>query len=418
VDPVADTAAVQRRIVAVLVVTQVLAGIGTATAIAVSSLVAARLSGSELIGGAALTSMAVGAAAASALLARVATRRGRRPALTVGYLIAALGSLAAVFGAAGAGWVVLMVGLMLHGAGTAAGLAARFAATDLATSQRRARSLATVVWATTIGAVAGPNLGGPTEYLAGATGLIPSTGPFLLCTAMFALAAALIWVGLRPDPLLLARQIAGAARTAPVPRLHELLAAVRAAPLAALALSGIVLSHLLMVGLMSMTPVHMDHGGATLQLVGLVISLHVAGMFALSPVFGLLADRLGRLPVLGVGAVLLVVAGGLSASAGGHDAVRLSVALAALGLGWSAALVAGSTLLTESVAAPVRPGVQGMADVAMNVSGAIGGVLAGLTVAGASYALLGVAIAVLAGPYLVLVLVVLGSARRRLPVGT
>ena len=161
-----------------------------------------------------------------------------------------------------------------------------------------------------------------------------------------------------------------------------------------------MIGHLVMIGLMSMTPVHMDHGGATLALVGLVISLHVAGMYALSPVFGWLADRVGRIRVLVLAAGLLAAAAVLCAVAG-HRTALLSAGLVLLGLGWSAGLVAGSTLVTESLPLPVRPGAQGLVDVAMNVSGAVGGVAAGLVVAGTSFAVLGVAAAVLVAPYLV-----------------
>jgi MFS family permease len=169
-----------------------------------------------------------------------------------------------------------------------------------------------------------------------------------------------------------------------------------------------------MVGLMSMTPVHMDHGGATLSVVGLVISLHVAGMYALSPLFGWLADRVGRPLVLVLAAALLLASGVLCALAGPADTGLLAVGLVLLGLGWSGGLVAGSALLSESVPVRVRPGVQGLADVAMNVSGAVGGIAAGLVFAGASYAALGVAAAVIAVPYLVAA----GSAGVRARVAT
>ena len=173
--------------------------------------------------------------------------------------------------------------------------------------------------------------------------------------------------------------------------------------------AGIVLFHLVMVGLMSMTPVHMGHSGATLQLVGLVISLHVAGMYALSPLFGWLADRVGPRAVLGAGAALLMAAGLVSSLAAGHQTALLATGLVLLGLGWSAGLVAGSTLVSTAVPVPDRPAVQGLADVAMNVAGALGGIAAGLTVATTSFAVLGVAATVLATPYLLVLLL----ARRR-----
>ena len=391
--------AVQRRTLLVLAAAQVLGGVGVAGAIAVSALVASRLSGSEAAGGLAQTGTVLGAAAASFAVSRVAARWGRRPALTLGYGVAALGGAGAVLAVSVGSAPALLVALVLVGSASAAGLAARFAATDLAAPERRARALATVVWATTVGAVAGPNLAGPVQGAAGAAGLEPGAGPFLLCACAFTLAALGTWAGLRPDPLLLARG-AAAAEAGPPPGGVEVRAALRASPAALLGLGGIVVGHLLMVGLMSMTPVHMDHGGATLTVVGLVISLHVAGMYALSPLFGWLADRAGRPLVLALAAALLLASGVLCALAGPADTGLLAVGLVLLGLGWSGGLVAGSALLTESVPSRVRTGVQGLADVAMNVSGAVGGIAAGLVVAGASYAVLGVVAAVIAVPYL------------------
>ncbi|TQM44376.1 MFS transporter [Pseudonocardia cypriaca] len=392
--------AVQRRILLVLAAAQVLGGVGVAGAIAVSALVASRLSGSEAVGGLAQTGTVVGAAVASYVVSRVATRAGRRPALTLGYGVAALGGAGAVVAVSVGSAAALIVALVLVGSASAAGLAARFAATDLAAPERRARALAMVVWATTVGAVAGPNLAGPVQAGAAGIGLEPAAGPFLLCTCAFTLAALGTSAGLRPDPLVLARS-AAPPDPGPPPGAVDVRAALRASPAALLGLGGIVVGHLLMVALMSMTPVHMDHGGATLTLVGLVISLHVAGMYALSPLFGWLADRAGRPIVLALAGALLVASGVLCALAGPTDTGLLAVGLVLLGLGWSGCLVAGSALLTESVPTRVRTGAQGLADVAMNVSGAVGGIAAGLVVAGASYAALGVVAAVIALPYLV-----------------
>lgn len=394
-------ASVQRRVLIVLSAAQILGGIGMATAIAVSTLIAARLSGSETIGGVAQTAAVIGAAIAALLVARVATKAGRRPALLLGYGVGTLGAAACVVAVAAGSAIGMLVALVFVGFSTAAGLAGRYAATDLATPDRRARSLSLVVWAATVGAVAGPNLAGPVQSLAGSFGLPPATGPFLLCTVAFGVAATVAWVGLRPDPLVLARAAADANGPTPVVRGADVRAALLASPPALLGLAGIALSHLLMVGLMSMTPVHMDHGGATLAVVGLVISLHVAGMYAFSPVFGWLADRIGRPKVLGLGGVLLLGSGVVCALSGPHDTALLSVGLVLLGLGWSAGLVSGSALLSESVPLAVRPGAQGLSDVVMNVCGAIGGIGAGVVVAGASFAVLGIIAAALVVPYLV-----------------
>ncbi len=389
---------VQRRTVWVLSTSQALGGIGVATGLAVSTLVAAALSGSDAVGGLAQTSAVVGAAVLSLPVARLAARSGRRPALLVAYGAATVGALVAALATALASAALLLLALMAFGGATTAGLAARYAATDLAHPDRRARDLSVVVWATTIGSVAGPNLAEPAGRLTELLGGPGNAGPYLLSAVAFGGAALVVWVGLRPDPLVLARgAVASPART----DLAAAWASLRASGTARLALGGIVLSHLVMIGLMSMTPVHMDHGGASLRVVGIVISLHIAGMFALSPLIGWVADRAGRVPVLAAGALLLVAAGAVSASAPSTGAVQLAIGLTLLGAGWSCALVAGSTLLTESVPVAVRPDVQGLSDLAMNSGGALGGVLAGATVALTSYAMLALATVVLVAPFLV-----------------
>ncbi|MGH3479606.1 MAG: MFS transporter, partial [Nocardioidaceae bacterium] len=285
----------QRRTLIVLVGTQAAAGVGVAAGIAVSNLVAAELSGSEVIGGAASTAMVIGAALASYAIARVADRSGRRAALTLGYTLGGLGAIGAVVAVSFSSWPALLAALVPFGAATAAGLAARFAATDLADPHRVARELAIVLWAVTVGVLVGPNLAEPAQRWAGSLGLVPATGPFLLCAAAFGLAGVGTVVGLRPDPLVLARELSEMdARHGPAGPARSPWGALRSAPTAQLAVAGIALCHLVMVGLMSLTPVHMDHGGASLQLVGLVISLHIAAMYALSPLFGVLADRIGR----------------------------------------------------------------------------------------------------------------------------
>jgi MFS family permease len=362
-----------------------LSGAGVGTGVAVAALSAARLSDSDMVAGLAPTCTALGAALAAVSIARIATRAGRRAALLVGYLVAAAGALAAGCAVEYGNWPLLLAASVPVGAATATNLAARFAAADLAAAERRARDLGLVLGSTTLGIVVGPNLADPAHHAAAAIGLSADTGPYLWCAAMFALAALGVLVGLRPDPL----HLAGRLRTgvgAPVAR-----SARRAggwAPDARLALVTIGVAQLLMVGVMSMTPVHMGHGGAGLRLVGIVISFHTAGMYALSPLFGWLADCRGRLPVLALGAGLLAVAGVVAGVAGAHDITMLSTGLFLLGLGWSAALVSGSALLVDAVPAADRTRVQGRADVVVNLSGVLGGSVAGAVAAATSYGVL------------------------------
>jgi MFS family permease len=419
---------VQRRTLAVLVVTQVLSGAGVGTGVAVAALSAARLSGSDVVAGLAPTCVALGAALAAVSTARIAARTGRRLALLVGYLVAAVGALAAAVAVQHRSWPLLLAASVPVGAATATNLAARFAGTDLAAPDRRARALGLVLGATTLGIVIGPNLADPAHHAAAAIGIAAETGPYLWCATMFGLAALGGLVGLRPDPLRLVRQLQTGARpaatipagTLPAPNGAPPAAPARRGcgwtPNARLALVTIGVAQLLMVGVMSMTPVHMGHGGAGLRLVGIVISFHTAGMYALSPLFGWLADRRGRLPVLALGAGLLAAAGVVAGVAGAHDITMLSVGLFFLGLGWSAALVSGSALLVDAVPTADRPRVQGRADAVVNLSGVLGGSVAGAVAAVTSYGMLCALATVLAAAVLAAVVVRARHRANRSPV--
>jgi MFS family permease len=390
-------AAVQRRTVGVLVAGQVLVGVGVAAGISVGTLLAEEVSGSAALSGLAQTGSVLGAAVLAVPLARLSAARGRRVGLATGYGIGATGCASAVAGGQLDAFWLLMAGTVLFGGGAAAGLQARYAAADLATPQRRARDLSTVVWATTVGAVIGPNLADPASATAEALGLPPLTGAYLWSIGAFTLAAAVVVGFLRPDPLLTLRQLGGAGGGGSRP-LAASLAAVRRSPHAVLALTVIAVAHTVMVSVMVMTPLHMSHGGAELSVIGLVISGHVAGMYALSPLFGWLADRRGRVAVTWLGAGLLLCALGLAGAAPPHASVLLGTGLFALGLGWSASLVAGSALLTESVPPGERPGVQGAADLVMGLCGATGGAMAGVVVGLAGYGALNLMAAVLVVP--------------------
>lgn len=382
----ANDSALQKRVVRVLVAGQILGGIGMGATLSLGALLAAELSGSSAWSGMAATMSTLGAALVAVPLARMAQASGRRVSLATGSLIAGTGAILAISAVAIDIFPLLLLALMLLGAGSATNLQARFAATDLASARFRARDLSLVVWSTTIGAVLGPNLFGPGEALGAVLGLPAMTGAFAFSLLATVAAAAVYSFGLRPDPLLTAL----ASRTASLVtrRRRGGLAIVRTNPLARYAVAVIALSHATMVALMSMAPVHLRDHGATLSIVGLTISLHVAGMYALSPVFGWLADRVGRLPVVLTGQAMLLTALTIAwRSDGGQTA--MTVSLIFLGLGWSASVVAGSALVAEAVDVHDRSSLQGFSDLSMNAAGALGGALAGPVLALAGYSGLG-----------------------------
>jgi MFS family permease len=395
-----DVVELQHRTVRVLATAQVLGGLGVGAGISVGGLIAEDVSGSTAMAGLAQTATVLGAAVAALPMARLMSARGRRPGLAGGYVVALGGALLVVVGAVVDAFPLVLVGAALMGAGTATNLQSRYAAADLAAPDHRARALATVVWATTLGVVLGPNLTGPGADVAGALGLPLLTGPVLFSVGAFGLAALVVTWGLRPDPLLVARAHAGEGEDhSHVPLVRSLHAAA-SSRWAVLALAAVAVAHTVMVAVMVMTPVHMRHHGADLEVVGLVISLHVAGMYALSPLVGWLTDRLGRVAVIVVGHLVLGAAVLVSGTADGHAVLGFGLLL--LGLGWSCALIAGSTLLSESVGPAVRPGVQGAADFTMGLCGAAGGALAGVVAAVAGYGALNAFAGLLALPVLVL----------------
>ncbi len=376
---------VQRRTLGTLVVAQSLGGLGITIGIAVAAILAEDLSGSESLAGLAQTMQVLGTAIASFLLARVMGRRGRRPGLVLGYVLGAAGAGLAVVAGVVESFLLLLLGATLLGATTAANNQSRYAATDLALPDRRGRSLALVVWATTFGAVAGPNLTGPAGRVARDLGLPGLTGPFLFGLLGILAAGAVIAIFLRPDPLLVARQAAlarGGPATPTSTSWRRVREVIRVVPEVQAGVASLALAHAVMISVMVMTPLHMHHGGAGLEVIGIVISLHVLGMFALAPVAGWAADRFGRPPVLMAGAVVLFSALALSASSPEGASTRIGAGLFLLGLGWSLSTVAASTLLSEAAPLDARTDVQGAADLVMGLVAAMAGVVAGLVMGG------------------------------------
>ena len=378
---------IQRRTLGTLALTQSLTGVGVGSTIAAGGLLVASISQSEALAGLAQTFSVLGAAAMALPLASLTRRGGRRLALATGYFVATLGTISAIVGGSHKILPLMLMGTFLIGASSAANYQSRFAAADLSTPDTRARDLSFVVWASTIGAVLGPNLMAPAGLFATSLGLPKLTGPYILALVMLMLGAINIWIRLKPDPYLTHLDITHGthgARPEKIPA-RQVLVYVSRIPNALLGLLAIAIGHVSMVSIMVMTPVHMAHVDVSLKIIGIVISVHVAGMYALSPLVGGLSDRIGRIKVIQLGVVLLLLAGIIAGSSYPSNSVQLGIGLFLLGLGWSCTLIAGSTLLTESIADDVRASVQGTSDTVMNLSGAIGGALAGVIIATTSY---------------------------------
>jgi MFS family permease len=397
---VAARAELQRRVLRVLTGGQIVGAAALGAAVTVGAFVVQDILGDETPwGGIATASVTTGTALMSQVLSRLMRRRGRRPGLQLGYALASFGAVIAALGAERGSLAIFIIGLFMFGSGQAANLLARYAASDLADPGHRGRAMSRIVFASTFGAVFGPLLIGPAQA-AGETwfGLAKYTGPWLLSAVCFAAAMINTALRLRPDPLVVSGGVDRASATTGFGARHAL-RVIGARPHARLALAAMAVSQAAMVAVMTMTPVHMRlHGHEPLS--PYVISLHIAGMYAFSPLVGRFTDRHGRLTAIRTGAAVLL-ASTLLASVSGPVEWLLFPALWGLGVGWNFALLGGSALLTESVPAADRVGVQGTADLTMSLCGGIAGFASGFIRRAVGYHVLADLAAISAGLLLV-----------------
>jgi MFS family permease len=377
----------RRRPLRALWAASVLGGLGQSLAGTAGALLAREVGGSESVAGLPQALLVAGSAIAAVALSRLTARYGRGPALSMGAASAVAGCVVVIVAAITGNLVLVLAGTLLLGAGNTAVMLGRYAAADLAVDQSRATAMSHVLVAITVGAVAGPNLLAPASTLATSLGMPGLAGPYLIAALAFAAAAAALGAGVRP-----ARSAAQTAATA-APRLG----ALARTPLGRGGVAGLVvlgLANLVMVSVMTMAPVQMHHTGSGLVMIGVVVSLHITGMFAPSPISGWLTDRFGA-PATAAGAgATLVIASWLAAAA--TSGALLAVGLVLLGVGWNLALLSGSALLTADVPAGQRPQREGWGEVGMGVAAAGGGAASGAVMADGGYGLLAASGAVVA----------------------
>lgn len=374
----------QRKTLKTLTAAQIGAGVGTAGTVAAGSLLVASITGSEELAGLAQTFSVLGAAALAIPLARLTSSGGRRRALSVGYAAGVVGSIFAILGGVNSNIYLMLTGSFLVGSASASAYQARFAAIDLVEEAHRAKQLSYVVWGSTVGAVTGPNLMSPAGDLAEKLNLPRLTGPYLISAFTLTFAALLIYMFLKPDPYLTALG-EGKSYAAGKKHVKEALSHIWHKPIALFAILAIAIGHVAMVSVMVMTPVHMAHVDVSLRIIGLVISVHVIGMYAFSPIVGSFSDRVGKVKTIQIGLGILLLSCLVSGTAAADDISRLGMGLFLLGLGWSFTLIAGSALLSSSVDSTLKTSSQGASDLVMNLAGAGGGAIAGVVISSLNY---------------------------------
>lgn len=392
-----EVARVRVKTVITLLLSQVCGSVGVSMAFTISSLVAISLSHSATKAGVAQGVSTVGTVAATLLLAKITSQYGRRPGLTLGYLIAAGGAVICALAIARGSFLIFVIGGALFAVGSATNFQARFAASDLAVAGRSATGISLVVWMSTAGAIIGPNLAALGGHVAAWVQVPAWSAAYGLGGLLFLLAATAVVTWLRPDPLLLARRLDPdrAQLTSRRHGLREGARAIAASGTARFALGAAAASQAAMIAVMTWTPVHMSHAGSDTEAIGLVLSGHLVGMYALSPLLGWLSDRYGTLPMVAVGGIVMITALVLASRAGGMAHVQLGAALWLLGLSWALMFISGSGLFTESVAPAARAAAQGIFDLVVWTSTGVAGLLGGWIVDIRGFAWLSVGAAIL-----------------------
>ena len=374
-----------KRTLIIISISQIFGGAGLAAGVTVGALLAQQMLGTDAFAGVPSGLFTLGSAGAALIVGRLSQRYGRRTGLTAGFLIGGLGAIGVITAAIINSVFLLFASLLIYGAGTATNLQARYAGTDLANNKQRATAISITMVFTTFGAVAGPNLVNVMGDFALSIGVPSLAGPFILSAAAFILAGLVLFVLLRPDPLVIARTIEASKQesnrlgfSADTEQMVNKRGIIVGAAI-------MVLTQIVMVAIMTMTPVHMRHHGHDLGEIGLVIGFHIAAMYLPSLVTGVLVDKFGRTAMAIASGATLLLAGLISAIAPGDSMILLVIALSLLGLGWNFGLISGTALIVDSTDTSNRAKTQGTVDVLIALSGATGGALSGMIVAGSSY---------------------------------
>ncbi|WP_342556755.1 MFS transporter [Lysinibacillus sp. FSL P4-0201] len=397
-----------RRVLIVVSLSQIFGGAGLAAGITVGALLAQQMLGTDAYAGVPSALFTLGSAGAAFIVGKLSQRYGRRIGLSTGFIVGGLGAIGVVLATLMNSIVLLFASLLIYGAGTATNLQARYAGTDLANNKQRATAISTTMLMTTFGAVLGPNLVEWMGKVALSIGIPALAGPFLLSALAFIMAGLVLFTMLRPDPLEIAKAIE--AHKQKMNKENQVPSMPISSNKRGLAVGAtvMVLTQIVMVAIMTMTPVHMKHHGHGLAEVGIVIGFHVGAMYLPSLVTGILVDKIGRTAMSIASGITLLLAGVVAAFAPSDSMVLLIVALSLLGLGWNFGLISGTAQIVDATEPSTRAKTQGKMDVFVALAGASGGALSGMVVANSSYAALSLAGGLLS---LVLIPVVIWSRR-------
>ncbi|QOY36462.1 MFS transporter [Anaerobacillus isosaccharinicus] len=372
-----------KRTLLIVSISQIFGGAGLAAGITVGALLAQQMMGTDAWAGVPAALFTLGSAGAAFIVGKLSQQHGRRIGLTAGFMAGGIGALGVVSAAIINSLFLLFISLVIYGAGTATNLQARYAGTDLANKNQRATAISIAMVSATLGAFAGPNLVGVMGDFATQIGIPALSGPFILSGSAFILAGLVIFLFLRPDPFLIVK-----AMNVNIENNEEIITTSeqeknkRGITVGATVM---IISQMVMIAIMTMTPVHMGHHGHGLSEIGFVIGVHIGSMYLPSLITGVLVDKIGRTSMAIASGVTLLLSGMIAALAPSDSLFYLVIALALLGLGWNFGLISGTALIIDSTEVSSRAKTQGTIDVFIALAGASGGAMSGIVVASSSY---------------------------------
>ena len=396
----ARAAPVPRRglLLATLFAAQVGGSTGHSIGMAVGGIMAASITGTNAWVGLPVAVGALGAALASWPLSRLMGRYGRRPGLAIGYGLAVVGALLAMGGVLTASFVMFLAGMTLFGVSNTSNLLARYAAADISPAAQRGRAMGLIVWGSAVGSILGPNLMQPAVQAGALLGLSPVGSAFLISVAGYGIAAVLVELLLRPDPLAIARRLEASAPGAAAEPARRLGAIVRD-PRVRIAFGSLMAGQLVMIGTTSTSPVYLHDHGHHVGTIGLAVAMHLGGMYIASPLSGWLSDRFGRGMMIAIGGLVLLLGMAMAGLVPSQQSGLVMIGLALNGVGWNFAFVAASALLTDALSPAERTSIQGLADLIMGLLGAFGSAAGGFILGTLGFGMLNVlgAVVVVAG---------------------
>jgi MFS family permease len=403
-----DFSKLARRLTWVLFANQSLASAGFIAAATINSIIGSKLGGSPSYAGVPSAVYLLGGAFAASAWGYLMERIGRRTGIVLGLLIGVIGNALVLYAISASSFLLFLFGMVLMGITNAAVILGRFAAAEVNPPEKRGAAISNVVLGGTFGAVVGPLLVGPMGNFAATLGMDELAGAYLATLALFAVSSAVVFLGLRPDPRDLGREVSAQYPDLTLNGEVRPILEIFRQPAALVAVTAMVLGQVVMVAIMVITSLHMRGHQHNLRDISAVVSSHTFGMYAFSVLSGRLSDKWGRGPVILVGAFTLLLA--CVTAPLSPDVLPLAVALFLLGLGWNFCFVGGSTLLADQLSPLERSRTQGANDLLVGLASATGSLGSGVIFAASNYTVINILAGILA---LVPLLMVLLWMRKR-----